>query len=165
MAEYSNKKIRNLLGMITQDKSIYSKQATVTSVDEDEFLCDVQPIDGTPEMFDVMLTPTANATNVKIPNVGSTVFVHFLDNKTAYVTQMDSVAKSIVRSSDENAEHVASLKEALTTFAEDLGSALDTVTFNTPQGPTTPGLLEPGKTNVTNAINAFIEELDKLYKE
>ena len=53
MAEYSNKKIRNLLGMITQDKSIYSKQATVTSVDEDEFLCDVQPIDGTPEMFDV----------------------------------------------------------------------------------------------------------------
>ncbi len=165
MAEYSNKKIKNLLGIITKDQSVYSKQCTVTLVNEDEFLCDAKPIDGTPEIFDVMLTPTANATNVKIPNVGSTVFVHFLDDKTAYITKMDSVAKSIIRSSDENAEHVASLKEALTNFAEDIGSALDTVTFNTPQGPSTPGLLEPGKTNVNNAISAFIEELDKLYKE
>ncbi len=165
MSEYSNKKIKELLKKLTEKKSAFSKQCTVTTVDEGSFLCDVKPIDGTPELFDVMLTPTANASVVKFPNTGSTVFISYLDDKTAYVSKMDSVAKSIVRSSDDNAEHVASLKEALTNFAKDIGNALDTVTFNSPFGPTTPGMLEPGKTNVNNAINAFIEELDKLYKE
>lgn len=166
MAEqYSNKKIKELFNKVVATDIYYSKQCTVVSVDEGEFLCDVQPIDGTPEYFDVMLSPTQNSTNVQIPNVGSTVFIHFLDGKTPYVTSMDSVAKSIVRSTDGNAEHVASLKEALTNFANDMQSALDVVTFNTPQGPTTPGMLEPGKTQVQTAVNDFIAELDKLYKE
>tara|TARA_R110002050_G_scaffold213262_2_gene349531 strand:- start:320 stop:820 length:501 start_codon:yes stop_codon:yes gene_type:complete len=166
MAEqYSNKKIKDLLNKVVSTETYYSKQCVVESVDEENFLCDVQPIDGTPIYFDVMLSPTQNSTNVQIPNVGSVVFVHFLDGKTPYVTSMDSVSKSIVRSTDENAEHVSSLKEALTNFATDMQSALDVVTFNTPQGPTTPGMLEPGKTQVQTAVDDFIAELDSLFKE
>lgn len=163
--QYSNKKIKDMLGIITQQNEIYSKQCTVLTVDEDLFLCDVQPIDGTPQYFDVMLAPTQNATNVNIPNIGSTVLIHFLDGKTPYVTAMDSVASSIVRSTDSDANHIASLKQALASFAEDIGDALSVVTFNTPQGPTTPGLLEPGKTQVQTAIDNFIEQLNTLYKE
>ena len=163
--QYSNAKIKGLLNRLVKTDSQFTKPCIVTSIDEEQLTCDVEPVDGTPQYFDVLLSPTSNSTNVHIPNVGSTVFIHFLDDKTPYVTAMDSINKSIVRATDSEANHISSLKEALSNFATDMQAALDVITFNTPQGPTTPGMLEPGKTQVQTAVDDFIAELDNLFKE
>mgnify|MGYP003679471974 CR=1 FL=1 len=162
MAEYSNKKIKSLLSMVVTDTKTYSKQAVVTFVDEDLFTCDVEPIDGTPELFEVMLTPTKNATNVDIPNVGSTVFVTFIDEKTAFISQMDSISKSVVRSSDENAEHNNVL---LQNFADGMKDVIDNLVFTTPNGPTAVGPIESSKQQMQQQVDDFKEGLSKIYKE
>jgi hypothetical protein len=162
---HSNRKIKDLLKQLTKTDDVYSKVCTVTSVDEDTLTCNALPKDGGPEYHRILLSPSSNSTAVSIPNVGSVIFIHFLDESTPYVTSFDSISKQIVRATGEDASHTASLKEALSDFATDIGSALDVVTFNTPQSPTTPGMLEPGKTQVQTAIDNFIAELDKLYKE
>jgi len=163
--KYSNAKIKDLLNQVVETNDVYTKPCVVTSVNEDEFTIDVEPSDGTPEYFDVMLSPTSNSTNVQIPNVGSTVFVHFLDNKTPYVTSMDSVNKTVLRSTNENAEHDTSLKEALEKFADDIQNFMDTITFNTANSPTTPGVLEPGSTDVRTAVTEFKDKLNILFKD
>ena len=161
----SNKKIKELLNKVVDSKKFFSKQCTVKEVDADNFTCDCDPIDGGPTYFDVMLSPTANATNVSIPNVGSTVFISFLDEDNAYVSSMDSVATSIVRSTDENAEHHTSLKETLNTFADGMNDLMNKMTFNTPQGPSSPGILPPVKTELQQLVDDFKEKIDTLFKE
>lgn len=163
--KYSNAKIKDLMNQMVITNDIYTKPCVVTAVNEDELTCDVNPSDGTPDYFDVLLAPTSNSTNVQIPNVGSTVFVHFLDHKTPYVTAMDSVNKTVVRSTNESAEHDTSLKEALEKFADDIQSFLDVITYNTPSGPTTPGVLEPGATAVSDAVTEFKDKLNILFKD
>ena len=75
----------NLRQIIGIDEIRTAALCTVTSVDFDFGYCVVEPIDGSPTIYDVII-PDYN-----IPKIGSTVVVTFLDETTAFVSYFTSL--------------------------------------------------------------------------
>lgn len=96
--------IKQLLNEIVKNRDeIYSIVAKVTSVDETERTCDVEPINGDAEIFGVRLQADINSTNgfVMIPTVDSNVVVTFLNQSTGFVSVFSDVEKIHVVSNTE----------------------------------------------------------------
>lgn len=88
--------IKQLLNEIVKNRDeIFSIVAKVTSVDESERTCDVEPLNGDAEIFGVRLQSDIDGTNgfVMIPAVDSNVIVTFLNNTTGFVSLCSSVEK------------------------------------------------------------------------
>lgn len=75
---------------------------TVSSVDEAALTCEVEPLDGSPTLFDVRLDMSQDDTTglQKIPAVGSVVGMAFLDEEEAFVILTSDLDKVIYRKED-----------------------------------------------------------------
>ena len=96
--------INQLLNEIVKNNDeIFSIVAKVTSIDETERTCDVEPLNGDAEIFGVRLQSDIDGTNgfVMIPTVDSNVIVTFLNNTTGFVSLCSSVEKIHVTSNTE----------------------------------------------------------------
>lgn len=77
----------------------------VTSVDAEKMTVDVQPVNGSPEIFDVRLTASAEQQSnfmVVYPKVGTTVLVSFFDQSHAdgYVSAVDEPERVVIKIGD-----------------------------------------------------------------
>lgn len=120
-------KTRDVLRQLTQQSSSFSRLCVVNSVDEDELLCDVSPVENLDiEFFDVQLSATKDGTIVNIPTVGSNVIISFIDEENAYISMFSEIEKQIIGTKD----------DTLLTILTDLFGAIDNMSHNTAQGPT-----------------------------
>lgn len=81
--------------IVKSNDEIFSIVAKVTTVDENERTCDVEPLNGTAEIFGVRLQSDIDGTNgfVMIPAIDSNVIVTFLNNTTGFVSLCSNVEK------------------------------------------------------------------------
>ena len=90
-------KLGNLIQELSKtNDELYSQVCKVTTVDESNRTVDVQPINGDPELFDVMLQANIQQEVgfCPIPKEGSYVIVTFLTRSTAFVslfTELDQI--------------------------------------------------------------------------
>ncbi len=100
--EQARKALGNM--MDKRNKKLTTFIAKVSAVDAAKGLCDVQPVDGSPEYFDVRLVPSVdNVVDgvVPIPKVGSYVVCGRLENENdVYVVLTGEVTKYIIKCSD-----------------------------------------------------------------
>lgn len=91
--------IREAIQRIVKDsEEMYSVVATITSVDEAARTVDIQPIDGSAELFDVKLQANIDGTTglVQIPTVDSYVVATFLSKDTAFISLCTDVDKILI---------------------------------------------------------------------
>lgn len=120
-------KTRDVLKQLTKTSSSFSRLCVVNSVDEDELLCDVSPVENLDiEYFDVQLSASKDGTIVNIPKIDSNVIISFIDEENAYISMFSEIEKQIVGTKD----------DTLLTIFTDLFGAIDNMTHNTAQGPT-----------------------------
>ncbi len=81
--------------MVETQEITYSCVATVTSIDSEKRLIDVQPNDGAAEIFDVRLQSVVSGTIglVLWPKIGSEVIVTFLSKEIAYAALYGEIEK------------------------------------------------------------------------
>jgi exosome complex RNA-binding protein Csl4 len=77
---------------------LYSQVCTVTSVDKSARTVNVEPINGDPELFDVMLQADIDLSQgiCPIPKEGSYVIVTFLTSSTAFVSLCTEIEEVII---------------------------------------------------------------------
>lgn len=79
-----------------QNFEIYSKICVVNSVDKTLNTCDVSPLDGDAEIFDVKLIATESQKGfIKYPVKGSNVIITFIDKDTAFLSLCTEVEEVI----------------------------------------------------------------------
>lgn len=154
---YSNSKIKELLTKITvENKNEFSKLVKIISVDDDNFTCECQPLDGTPNFFDVRFTASDSPSFIIYPKVDSICIINYLDVQNAYISKNEVADKYTFKNDD------ADLKEILKTYIDDLHSALGAATWSTAQGPTVPGAIN--STQFDKAKSDAKDKIDKLFK-
>jgi hypothetical protein len=95
--------MKELFEQLVEMPSPYnSKVAKVTAVDTSKRTCDVEPIDGTAEIFDVRLQAFVDNTEgvVLFPKKGSMVVVTLLSIESAFVSQTSEIDYWQVKKSD-----------------------------------------------------------------
>jgi hypothetical protein len=141
--------IKNALIELTKGNiSPVSTIGEVIGVDADEGTCDVMPFDGSPEIYNVLITPDANNAFVSIPKVGSTVVVNFFDKNNAYIAMFSEIDRYQVKTAD------GDLGELLIALVD----AILNITQPSPAGPTTKGLI-----NMTD-FTKIKENIKKIFK-
>lgn len=103
---------------------IYSLIGKVTKVDKDKNTCTVEPIDGTPKIFDVKFSPSDSIDFLIVPKVDSMVVVSFMNKDNAFVSMFSEVDKYTIKSSEED----------LKTILSDLIDTINQMTVTTAMG-------------------------------
>ena len=125
--------IASALRSITKrDDELYSVVGKVKEVNEAGRVCNVEPLNGDAEMFDVRLQAAQEQTDglVLIPKVGSWVIVTFTGKNDGYVaerSQVDKVLLVIEGQTFEYTEKGLSMKSEQAGFAEQVEKLLDTL--------------------------------------
>ena len=84
------------------DLTMYSIIGKVTSVDLPNLTCDVEPVNGDGDFFDVRLQAgSAEQSILAIPKEGSFVIINYLDKDEAFVTLVDEVDEIRLRGNSE----------------------------------------------------------------
>ena len=165
----NSKRIAELMNQITKQDSGFSRLCKAYNVDSENNKCDCEPIDniGGASYTGVLLSPTKNSDNIRIPKEGSTVIVSFLNTQKAFISQINVTEKHKIASSDSEGVLISSQKqiekkrnEALKVFAKSLYDSIMLATFKHPYGPTSP---EPiNKTQFDDSLDAFNESIDDI---
>jgi hypothetical protein len=88
--------IKDLIKKLVSDQEeIYSLIAVVNEVDEEKRTCNLKPVNGTAELFDVRLQSSVNSETgvVLFPKIGSYVVANFISKELAYITKTDQITK------------------------------------------------------------------------
>lgn len=95
--------LKGIFSNFMKGEEFYSKTGKVKNIDETERTCDVEPVDGSAEIFGVRLQASikSNAGVVLIPKDGSFVTVTFMNKDTGYISQTTEVAKVIGKLEDD----------------------------------------------------------------
>jgi hypothetical protein len=94
MADPIKEAIRKML----PQEEIYSLECEVLSVNEDDRACDVRPLNGDPDIYDVRLQAELEGTTgvCLVPKVGSMVVVTFMSKHNGYIALCSKVEKVII---------------------------------------------------------------------
>lgn len=95
--------IRDSINEIVKKRMpIVSIPARITAVNESKGVCDVEPLDGTAEIFDVLINgeQTDEAGIVIVPAVDSVVFVTFVSKEVAFVSLSSVIDKVFIKIND-----------------------------------------------------------------
>jgi hypothetical protein len=95
--------IRETIQKVVQNQiPIVSIAARVIEVRENEGVCDVQPLDGSAEIFDVLLNAeqTIDKGITIIPAVDSVVYVTFVNKNVAFVSLNSVIDKVLIKIND-----------------------------------------------------------------
>ena len=122
---------------------IYAKIATVIAVDEEGKTADVQPLDGSAEIYDVYITVDDNKGGIYTrPAVGSLVCVVFVSKEIAVVVNPSELSKFRVKienttlAIDKDGFLLQKGNETLAKLTADLLKAIKAMKFTTNMGPT-----------------------------
>ena len=134
------------------DKYSDSKPAivcTVVEVDKTARTCTVLPLNGDPEIFDVMLQAGQDGSTgiTMIPKVDSSVIVSFITDETAFISLTSRVESFSIKSETEDLKSILS----------DILSAIEQLTVNTAVGPSTPPLNLSVFTSIKQRLNSLFE--------
>lgn len=114
------------------DDEVYSLVGKVKALDESARTCDVEPLNGDAEIFDVRLQAEQGGDfgAVLFPRVGSWVIVTFLGKSDAYVAATSEVEKVILKIENQQVEFSASglkMNSASAGLTEQVEKLLDTL--------------------------------------
>lgn len=172
--------ISALQKLTSTGEELYAKICTVHRVDKANKCCDVIPIDGSAELFEVPFHPNETDEGLCLyPTVNSHVLVVFINKHHACICQVSEVdlmrltidqtefsvdkegvnlKKGMIEFSvDQNGFLLKKDKETLKKLIDDLLDAIQAMVFTTSQGPTT--LLQ--NTATFSAIQARFKTLLK----
>ena len=172
--------IHHLQKLTATGEELYAKVCTVHRVDKENNYCDVIPVDGTAELFDVSFQADSQGGGLCFyPAVNSKVLVVFINKHHACICQVSEVdlmelaidkmefsvdkegvnlKKGMIEFSvDQNGFLLKKDKETLKKLIDDLLDAIQAMVFTTSQGPTT--LLQ--NTATFSAIQARFKTLLK----
>jgi hypothetical protein len=84
--------------IVKSEEELYSAVAKVTAVDEEARTINIQPIDGSAEIFDVKLQANISGTTgvVQIPTINSYVVATFLSKDTAFISLFTDLDKILI---------------------------------------------------------------------
>lgn len=88
--------------IMRQEMPPMSMACKVTAVDEERSVCDVEPVDGSAEILDVLLLAEESDEigMIKIPAVGSSVYVTFISKDLAFVSLIAELSKVSIKIKD-----------------------------------------------------------------
>lgn len=90
-----------LISIWAKENELYSKQGTVSSVDDGERTCIVSPTDGGPDILDVNFEADSGSSTSKgfyvVPSVGSLVIVTFLNKEDSFISAWTNIDKVIAK--------------------------------------------------------------------
>lgn len=96
----TNKSVRELIREIVKDPNAeyYSIPVKITAVDETARTCDVEPLNGSAEIFDVRLQAQKDGATgfVLIPKVGSIGVVTFINSATGFLAMTTDIDKILI---------------------------------------------------------------------
>ncbi len=144
--------LKELIRQLAKDdqEELYSVVGDVIEVQEADRTVTVRPVNGGVDVFGVRLQALQGGVSglTVFPAVGSQVIVTFLNKYTGYVAAFTEVDGYIIETPQE------SLKDIL----NDLITAIGNITVTTPQGPSTPPLLNKAE------FDAIALRLDNLLR-
>ena len=152
--------IQNLQKLTATGEQLYAKICTVHRVDKEKKCCDVMPVDGSAELFEVPFHPSeADAGLCLYPAVNSHVLVVFTGKHHACICQVSEVdlmklvihqlefsidkeglrlkKENIAFSVDKDGFLLKKDSETLKKLLDDLLTEIQAMVFTTSQGPTT----------------------------
>ena len=90
--------IKELIQKLAESgNELYAKIAEVTAVDTDVKTCDVKPIDGTSEIFDVFLNLDETTGQFREPVVGALICIVFITKETAVAVNYSELKQHNVK--------------------------------------------------------------------
>lgn len=134
--------IQNLQKLTATGEQLYAKICTVHRVDKVNKCCDVIPVDGSAELFEVPFHPSEVDQGLCLyPAKGSLVLVVFINKHHACICQMSELEMMQLKigqvqfSVDKDGFLLKTEKENLATLMEDLLKEIQTLDFKAPNGP------------------------------
>ena len=93
--------IKELIQKLAESGSeLYAKIAEVTAVDSEAKTCDVKPIDGTSEIFDVFLNLDEESGQFREPVIGALICIVFVTKETAVAVNYSELKQHNVKIKD-----------------------------------------------------------------
>lgn len=134
--------IQSLQKLMDTGEQPYAKVCTVHRVDKENKCCDVIPVDGSAELFEVPFHPNETDAGLCLyPAVNSHVLVVFINKHHACICQLSKVEMmkltidQVQFSVDEKGFLFKKEDETLKTLMDDLLKAIQKLDFKAPNGP------------------------------
>ena len=90
--------LSSLVKYLYKDENYYSKIGIVKSIDEVEYTCEVEFLDGSPNFDDVKLQQFATSDGLFIkPSIDSAVIVSFSSRNNAYISMFSAVEEVVIQ--------------------------------------------------------------------
>lgn len=135
--------IESLQKLMDTGEQPYAKICTVHRVDKENKCCDVIPVDGSAELFEIPFHPSETDEGLCLyPAVNSHVLVVFINKHHACICQVSEVEMMNLKidqvqfSVDKEGFLLKKENESLKKLITDLLDAIQSMVFTTPQGPT-----------------------------
>ena len=135
--------IKELIQKLAESGSeLYAKIAEVTAVDVEAKTCDVKPIDGTSEIFDVFLNLDETTGQFREPIIGALICIVFITKETAVAVNYSALKQHNVKikdtefTIDENGFLLKKADESLAKLMDDLLKEILKMKFTTNTGST-----------------------------
>lgn len=135
--------IKELIQKLAESGSeLYAKIAEVTAVDVSAKTCDVKPIDGSSEIFDVFINLDESTGQFREPAIGALICIVFVTKETAVAVNYSELKQHNVKikdtefTIDENGFLLKKADENLAKLMNDLLTEIRLMKFTTNTGST-----------------------------
>ncbi len=156
--------IKELIQKLAESgNELYAKIAEVTAVDTDVKTCDVKPIDGTSEIFDVFLNLDETTGQFREPVVGALICIVFITKETAVAVNYSELKQYNVKiketefTIDENGFLLKKADENLAKLMDDLLKEILKMKFTTNTGSTITLVNSPEFTAIKNRFKNLLK--------
>ena len=156
--------IKELIQKLAESgNELNAKIAEVTAVDTDVKTCDVKPIDGTSEIFDVFLNLDETTGQFREPVVGALICIVFITKETAVAVNYSELKQYNVKiketefTIDENGFLLKKADENLAKLMDDLLKEILKMKFTTNTGSTITLVNSPEFTAIKNRFKNLLK--------
>ena len=142
---------------------LYAKIVEVTAVDKDAKTCDVKPIDGSSEIFDVFLNLDETTGQFREPIIGALICIVFITKETAVAVNYSELKQHNVKikdtefTIDENGFLLRKADENLAKLMDDLLKEIRLMKFTTNTGSTITLVNEPKFLAIQNRFKNLLK--------
>lgn len=156
--------IKELIQKLAQSgNELYAKIAEVVSVDIETKTCDVKPIDGSSEIFDVFLNLNEESGQFCEPVIGSLICIVFITKETAVAVnyselkQYNIIIEETEFTIDKNGFLLRKADETLAKLMDDLLKEIRLMKFTTNTGSTITLVNEPKFLAIQNRFKNLLK--------
>lgn len=150
--------------LVESGNELYAKIAEVIAVDIDAKTCDVKPIDGTSEIFDVFLNLNETTGQFREPIVGALICVVFITKETAVAVNYSELKQHNIKikqtefTIDENGFLLKKADENLAKLMDDLLKEIQKMKFTTNTGSTITLVNAPEFMAIQNRFKTLLKD-------